>query len=47
MYIKKGSDYFLTTVTAVSGGDYTLTGWYDSFGHPAGGLIRVLIAESK
>ncbi|MCI8525283.1 MAG: S-layer homology domain-containing protein [Oscillospiraceae bacterium] len=47
VYIKKGSDYFLTTVTAVSGGDYTLTGWYDSFGHPAGGLIRVLIAESK
>ena len=48
VYLQKGDDYFATSVSAVSNtGAYSLTGYYDSFGYPAGGRIRVIIATEK
>jgi hypothetical protein len=47
VYLKKDSSYYLTALSAVNTANYTLTAWYDSFGCPAGGRVRVLIAEAK
>lgn len=47
VYLHSGSSYYATTLSAVNPDDYTLTGWYDSFGCIAGGRIRVIVAESK
>jgi hypothetical protein len=44
VYECKDGDYYLSTLAAVSGGDYTLTGWYDK--EPSqGGCVRVIIAD--
>ena len=48
VYIRDGSDYVLSSVSAVSDtGIYELTGWYDNTGCPAGGQIRILVAEAR
>lgn len=47
VYLKKGSSYYATTLSAVNTYSYTLTGWYDNFGCPAGGRIRVIIAVAN
>lgn len=47
VYIRRDSSYYLTPLSSVNPSDYTLTGWYDSFGCPAGGLIRVIVAEAR
>lgn len=36
-----------STVSAVTNGKYDLTAWYDDFGCPAGGKVRVLVAIEK
>lgn len=45
VYIRGYSAYTATKLTAVTGGEYRLTGYCDSF--PAGGQIRVIVAEPK
>jgi hypothetical protein len=40
-------DCYATTLSSVDVEDYTLTGWYDSGSHSAGGLIRVITAVEK
>lgn len=48
VYLKKGDNYYKTTIQAVADPDaYTLTGYYDALGAPAGGQIRVVVAQSK
>ncbi len=48
VYILKDGDYYAATVNAVTDTDkYSLTGWYDNFGYPAGGEIRILVARGK
>lgn len=48
VYIRDGSDYYASTVSAVNDGAvYRLTGWCDDSGCPAGGQIRVLVAEAR
>lgn len=47
VYLRKDGSYYATTLSAVNPTSYTLTGWYDSFGCPAGGRIRVIIADAK
>ena len=39
--------YYLTDLSQVNTEDYTLTGWYDSWGYSAGGRIRIIVAVSK
>ena len=43
----KGSDgkLYATSLSEISGADWTLTGWYDDFGLSAGGRVRVLVAS--
>ena len=47
VYLKQNGSYYLTDCTSVNAEDYTLTGWYDDFGCPAGGRIRVILAEAN
>ena len=47
VYLRKNGAYYQTAVSAVNAEDYTLTGWYDTAGGAAGGLIRVIIAVEK
>lgn len=44
VYLHKDSAYYLSTLGAVSGGGYRLTGWYDK-APVQGGCIRVIVAE--
>ena len=39
--------YYATTLSDINAEDYTLTGWYDDLGFPAGGRIRILVAVPK
>ncbi len=47
VYLTKSGEYYPVSLSSVNASDYTLTGWYDSFGCPAGGRIRVIIAQAK
>ena len=47
VYLRKGGDYYAATLSSVNTQDYILTGWYDNFGCPAGGRIRVIVAMAK
>lgn len=47
VYLVKSGDYYPVTLSSVNASDYTLTGWYDAFGCPAGGRIRVITAQTK
>ena len=48
VYIRDGSTYSLVNVATVSDLDqYRLTGWYDSLGCSAGGMIRIIVATEK
>lgn len=47
VYLRKGSTYYATTLSAVNAEDYTLTAWYDTATSGAGGQIRVIIAVEK
>jgi len=44
VYLKQNNGYYLTDLSSVNAEDYRLTGWYDDFGAPAGGQIRVIVA---
>ena len=44
VYEVRDGKYFLTSLALVSGGDYTLTGWYDK-DQADGGRIRVILAK--
>ena len=39
--------YYATTLSQIDTKNYTLTGWYDNLGCPAGGQLRVIVAEPK
>jgi hypothetical protein len=41
------STYYATTLSQINTTDYTLKGWYDNLGYPAGGRIRIIIATKK
>lgn len=47
VYLYKYGEYYPVTITDVNAGDYILTGWYDNFGCPAGGQIRIVVALKK
>ncbi len=48
VYLKDGANYVAATVSAVSDTSvYRLTGWYDSLSYPAGGQIRIVVAEAR
>lgn len=47
VYLKQNGGYYLAEYSSVNAEDYTLMGYYDDFGCPAGGQIRVIIAEKK
>ena len=38
---------YATELSAVNTKDYTLTGWYDDMGYPAGQSIRIIVAAAK
>ena len=44
VYEVVGGEYQLSSLARVTGGDYTLTGWYDK-AESAGGCIRVIVAR--
>ncbi len=44
VYLKQDNRYYLTDLSSVNASDYRLTGYYDGFGAPAGGQIRVIVA---
>ena len=46
VYEVRDGDYYLTSLDRVTGGDYTLTGWYDK-AESAGGRIRVVLARAR
>jgi hypothetical protein len=47
VYIRKDNDYFAVSPDDVSDiGRYTLRAWYDDLGAPAGGKIRVILAQA-
>ncbi|WP_294515262.1 S-layer homology domain-containing protein [uncultured Intestinimonas sp.] len=39
-----GTGYYLTTLSELDAGNYSLTGWYDDLGCSAGGRIRIIVA---
>ena len=45
IYLKQDGKYYLTDRNAVSTETHTLTGFYDDLDCPAGGQIRVILAE--
>lgn len=48
VYLKIDGEYTLVSLSSVNDTDnYKLVGWYDDFGYPAGGQIRVIIATAK
>lgn len=47
VYLRQSGAVYLTELSAVNTEDYVLTGWYDSFGCPAGGQIRIITAYEK
>lgn len=47
VYLWSGGQYFATTLAQIDPQNYHLIGWYDSFGCPAGGRVRVLVAVEK
>lgn len=47
VYLRKGGEYYLTTISAVNAEDYILTGWYDTASGAPGGRIRIMIATGK
>lgn len=47
VYLRQNGTFYQTDVAGVNGEEYTLTGWFDDFGCPAGGQIRVIVAERK
>lgn len=47
VYLRKGSAYYLTALSAVNAEDYALTGWYDTASGAAGGSIRVIVATER
>lgn len=42
-----GEGWYLADPDQVDGGDYKLTGWYDTLNYSAGGRIRVITATAK
>lgn len=40
-------NYYPTTLSQINAADYKLTGWYDSLGCPAGGRVRIIVAEPR
>jgi len=44
VYLKQNGNYYLTDLSSINAEDHALTGYYDSFGCPAGGQIRVIVA---
>ena len=46
VYVLRDKTYYLTDLSRVSGGGYTLTGWQDK-AETDGGLIRVIVAKAK
>ena len=48
VYLRDGSEYSLVNLnTVMDHAGYRLTAWYDGFGHPAGGLVRVIVAAEN
>ena len=47
VYIRQNGTFYQTNLADIDTEAYTLTGYYDSFGCPAGGQIRVIIAEKS
>lgn len=47
VYLRQNGDFYRTDLAGVNAEDYTLTGWFDDFGCPAGGQIRMIVAERK
>lgn len=48
VYIYRDGEYYQANIGSVSDtGEYTLTGYYDSFGHDAGGRIRLVVAKEN
>lgn len=46
VYVKNGDDYYLSSISEVTGGGYTLKGYYDKKSSE-GGCLRVLVAEKQ
>ena len=46
VYEQRGSSYYLSSLSRVTGGDHTLTGWYDKT-DANGGRIRVIVARQS
>jgi len=44
VYLKQDGGYYLTDLSGINASDYRLSGYYDDFGCPAGGRIRVIVA---
>lgn len=42
-----GTNYYLTSLSEIDDGNYTLTGWYDELGCSAGGRIRIIVANAN
>lgn len=47
IYLKQNGAYYAADIASINLEQYTLTGYYDDFDCAAGGLIRVIVAESK
>ena len=47
VYLRQSGTFYQTDLTNINAEAYTLTGYYDNFGCPAGGQIRVIIAEER
>ena len=44
VYEVRDNEYYLTSLALVTGGNYSLTGWYDK-AESEGGRIRVILAR--
>ena len=46
VYLRQNGTFYQTDLASINTEAYTLTGYYDDFGCPAGGQLRVIIASS-
>lgn len=47
VYLRQNGAFYRTDLADINAEAYTLTGYYDNFGCPAGGQIRMIVAETK
>ena len=45
--LRDGKHYYASSLSEIRSDEYVLTGWYDDLGYPAGGRLRIIVAQES